>query len=198
MAKGLPLYKLTHTDKPLRASAPVLLVRLTEMMEWAQSIHDPALVDELHAMRIAAKRLRYTLELFAPVLLPQGETEAVLAIVADIQGRIGLIHDCDVLIPLVEETMQKEMNREKKKGMRKGGGPPKQLAATGLSALIQTKNRERDERYNDFLAFWDALPPHAFAERLTSLVSGDQPYETPTPASEDRADLGESPLDATS
>ena len=188
MAKALPLYKLTHTNKPLRASAPVLLVRLTEMMEWAQSVHDPANVDELHAMRIAAKRLRYTMELFAPVLEPADEAEAVLALVADIQERLGLIHDCDVLIPLLEATMHKEMEREKKKGMRKGGGPPVHLAAEGLSALMQTKGEERTARYHDFIAFWDALPPQAFAARVTRLVSAEG-YETPDP-SPDRAGEG--------
>ena len=197
MAKGLPLYKLTHTDKPLRASAPVLLVRLTEMMEWAQSVHDPDCVDELHAMRIAAKRLRYTLELFAPTLQPADETGAVSAIVADIQERLGLIHDCDVLAPLVEVTMKQEMKREKKKGLRKGGGPPVHLAAEGLSALLQTKNAERVERYNEFIAFWDNLPPEAFVERLTRLVSVET-YETPSVIPDDRALFGETTLDATS
>ena len=180
MAKGLPLYKLTHTDKPLRASAPVLLVRLTEMMEWAQSVHDPDCVDELHAMRIAAKRLRYTMELFAPVLEPKPEAEAVLELVADLQERLGQIHDCDVLVPLLEATMQKEMEREKKKGLRKGGGMPPHLAAEGLSALMQTKQAERATRYADFIAFWDSLPPSEFAARLTALVSADT-YETPAP-----------------
>ncbi len=168
MAKGVPIYKLTYPDQPLRFSAPVLLVRLNEMMEWAAAIHDPACVAELHNMRIAAKRLRYTMELFLPTIGPGAK--GLLKTVEEIQEQIGAIHDCDMLVPQLQDTMEREMKRERKRALKEGNGPPPFLAAEGLVALMHNKQEERNRRYQDFLAFWDALPPEDFAERLTGLV----------------------------
>jgi CHAD domain-containing protein len=169
MAKGFAIHKLTQPDGTLRESAPVLLIRLNEMMEWASSIHDPACVAELHSMRIAAKRLRYTLEIFAPTLGP--DAPKLLKIAEDIQEQIGLIHDCDVLLPLLHQTLEKEMDRERKKAMKKGGGLPPFLAAEGLVALMARKRAERQQRYRDFLAYWDRLPPEGLVDRFTRLVA---------------------------
>lgn len=173
MAKGVPIYKLTQTDKPLRTSAPVLLVRVSELMEWAESAHDPTCVEELHNMRIAAKRLRYTLEVFAPAL--GEEAASVVELVTDIQEQLGQIHDCDVLIPLLQETMDKEAERERKQALKKGATLPPYLAAEGLSALIARKKEERETRYHDFIRFWDALPPQSLTERFNKLVGNGAP-----------------------
>jgi CHAD domain-containing protein len=168
MAKGVPIHKLTQLDKPLNASAPVLLVRLNELIEWSGSVHDPANVEELHNMRIAAKRLRYTLEIFAPTLGP--DAGPLLKTVEEIQERIGAIHDCDVLFPLLSETLEREMEREKKQALRRGGGPPPYLAAEGLVALMTRKRDERERLYSEFIDFWNGLTPETLADRFSQLI----------------------------
>lgn len=178
MAKAVPIYKLTRPDAPLRVSAPVVLVRLQEMLEWSPAIHDPANVEELHNMRIAAKRLRYTLEIFAPSLGP--DAGATLKTVEEIQEQLGAIHDCDVLFPLLSATLEKEAEREKKEALRKGGGPPPYLAAEGLVTLLAKKRTEREERYRKFVAYWDSLPPETFTQTLAALVTIEE--ENPAPA----------------
>ena len=66
MAKALPLYAVNPRET-LRSNAPLMLhTRLEELYQFAPFIADPARVDELHNMRIAAKRLRYTMEIFQP------------------------------------------------------------------------------------------------------------------------------------
>ena len=74
-------------------------VRLEEMMMWGQYAHDPQRVNELHDLRIAAKRLRYTLEIFSDVL-PEG-TNAILEEVTRIQEELGNLHDGDVMMALL-------------------------------------------------------------------------------------------------
>lgn len=177
MAKGVPIHKLTQPDAPLRESATVLLVRMQEMYDWSPAIHHPENVDDLHNMRIAAKRLRYTMELFAPCFGPA--FAAAQKTVEEIQERIGAIHDCDVLIPLLRKTLDKETEREKKQALRKGGGPPPFLAAEGLVPLITRKQAEREQLYRDFLRFWDGLPPQRFFETLTAIVQGTPPPVPP-------------------
>jgi len=168
MAKAVPIYKMTLPDAPLRASAPVLLVRLQEMREFELHVRDPENVAELHNMRIAAKRLRYTLEIFASTL---GEDAyPLLKTVTDIQERLGDIHDADVLMDLLEATVEKETEREKRLCLKKNSGPPEQVAAVGLVALLARKREERERLYHEFVAFWDALPPDDLARRFTDLV----------------------------
>ncbi len=168
MAKAVPIHLLTQPEAPLRASAPVLLVRIQEMMEFATAARDPANVTELHDMRIAGKRLRYTLELFAPVL--GGRAFEVLGTVEQIQELLGSIHDCDVLIPLLEQTIDQETEREQKQATRKGGGLPQYLAAEGLAKLLGEKREERDRLYREFLALWDSLPAERFAQDVARLI----------------------------
>ena len=141
------------------------------MIAWSEGIHDPDNVEGLHNMRIAAKRLRYTMEIFAPVL-PES-APLVLRTIEDIQERIGKIHDCDVLFPLLHDTMQSEMKRERKDvARRRDVGPPPHLAAEGLVALIASKRAERASLYNDFLHWWEALPPASLGEQLEKVVAG--------------------------
>jgi len=169
MAKAVPIHKLTLPDAELRASAAVLLVRLEEMLEYAPAARNPANVAELHEMRIAAKRLRYTMEVFTPVLGP--DAPPVLAIITEVQERLGQIHDCDVLLPLLAQTLDKETKREHRTTFKSGAGLPPFLAAEGLAALMSRKRAERARLYEEFVAYWDALPPETFTQSLTDLVS---------------------------
>ena len=171
MAKGVPIQKLTKPNEPLRHSAPTLLIRVNEMMEWAAAVHDPACIEELHNMRIAAKRLRYTLEIFAPTL--GKDAGKLLKTVEDVQERLGFIHDCDVLIPLLEETLEKEMDRERRMA-RRGDPPPIHVAAEGLIPMMQRKRADRERLYREFIAFWDKLPPQKLVDDLTRVATSHE------------------------
>src|SRR5580692_2211211 len=102
MAKAFPLLAV-QIDGSLAANAALMLhIRLAEMYRFAKSVDDVLLVEDLHNMRIAAKRLRYTMEVFAPCFLT-AEFENLYDSVKNVQEQIGDIHDCDVRVPLVEE-----------------------------------------------------------------------------------------------
>jgi CHAD domain-containing protein len=58
---------------------------------------DPTEVVALHDMRIAAKRLRYILEITGPVFGPYAKTATRM--IKDLQELLGEIHDCDVQVP---------------------------------------------------------------------------------------------------
>ncbi|GAB4463449.1 MAG: hypothetical protein OHK0029_32070 [Armatimonadaceae bacterium] len=168
MAKAAAIYKMTFPDAPLRDSAEVLLVRWNEMIAWSDAIADPECVTELHQMRIAAKRLRYTLELFAPVL--GDEAQRVLKSVEEIQEQLGKIHDCDVLFPLIVKTVGAESEQEARRSDKRPDSLPPVLAAEGLSQLLADKRREREERYYRFLQFWHSLPPEGLGNDIRKLA----------------------------
>src|SRR5258708_38062596 len=74
-------------------------LRLEEVYSWDPYVDEPYNVRGLHNLRIATKRLRYTLETFAEVL--PALTESVMKELEQIQDELGSLHDSDVMIALL-------------------------------------------------------------------------------------------------
>ena len=89
-------------------SRAIILDRLREFEKLSNSLFEPLQVEALHEMRIAAKRLRYAVELFQPCWPRSIATVAKRA--ARMQTALGDLHDCDVWI----ETLGKQMFRARK------------------------------------------------------------------------------------
>lgn len=91
-------------DMPLDAALRrIAKTRLEEVRSFEHAVHDPDAVEDLHDMRIAAKRLRYVLEMSEPVVGPAAERGAKQA--KKLQDLLGEIHDCDEHLPLVERHL---------------------------------------------------------------------------------------------
>ena len=165
MAKALPLYAVSP-QASLRSNAPLMLhTRLEELYQFAPYISDPGKVDELHNMRIAAKRLRYTLEIFAPCFSGK-DFEKVSAQAKSIQEQIGEIHDRDVRGPLLQAFLDSHAVLR----------PEIRL---GLEHLIQSQHSERAALYRKFIAFWNKLQKQGFKrEFLQMLVPLEEGPET--------------------
>src|SRR3979411_2792989 len=86
------------------AAERILRVRLDELYSFAPRALDPSEERALHDMRIAAKRLRYLLELTAPCFGVYALTGAKRA--KQLQDLLGEIHDCDVMLPLVRDHLE--------------------------------------------------------------------------------------------
>jgi CHAD domain-containing protein len=87
--------------KPLRGNAAkIVRVRLDEMRSFAETALDPDAAEAQHDMRIAAKRLRYVLEIVGPCF--GTEAKAARRAAKELQGVLGEIHDCDVMLPRAE------------------------------------------------------------------------------------------------
>jgi CHAD domain-containing protein len=86
--------------KPLRPNAArILATRLDELRTLAAEALEPGAESAQHDMRIAAKRLRYVLEIAERCFAPEGE--AARGVAKELQGVLGEIHDCDVMLPRV-------------------------------------------------------------------------------------------------
>ncbi len=81
----LPLDRLAYTAGLAR------LERVEQRLTAAQSSDDPA---ALHRLRLAVKRLKYTLEPFLQVL---PRVDSAYAVICEVQERLGFAHDLDVL-----------------------------------------------------------------------------------------------------
>jgi CHAD domain-containing protein len=86
---------------PLRPNAArIVRVRLEELRSFAPAALEPSAAAAQHDMRIAAKRLRYVLEITGSCFGP--EAKAARDFAKELQGVLGEIHDCDVMLPRVE------------------------------------------------------------------------------------------------
>ena len=94
---------------------------------------DPRDVEALHDMRIAAKRLRYVLEVTAPGLRrPTRATAAKRA--KELQDLLGEIHDCDVQLPRVEGLIARLRPRTPPRCARAAGGRGRPRSRAGREA----------------------------------------------------------------
>ena len=87
-----PAKQLTY----LKMSRMIILELLKELENLSGGLYKPLEVESLHDMRIAAKRLRYALELFQTCWGRAFGSYAKRA--ARIQSALGDVHDCDVWI----------------------------------------------------------------------------------------------------
>jgi CHAD domain-containing protein len=93
--------------KPLRRNAArIVATRLDELRSFAGDALDPSAATAQHSMRIAAKRLRYVLEIVEGCF--GDEAIAARRAAKELQGVLGEIHDCDVMQPHAEgvESLQ--------------------------------------------------------------------------------------------
>lgn len=77
-------------------SQEILRDRLKEFEKRSDGLFRPLDVTALHDLRIAAKRLRYAIELLAPCFSRSISTHAKRA--ARLQAALGDLHDCDIWI----------------------------------------------------------------------------------------------------
>ena len=126
--------------------------------------------EALHDMRIAAKRLRYILELAHPVFGAYA-AEAVKA-VKELQEILGDIHDADVQTPEVAQLLAELVAADVL-----AGAPAHRDHYAGLLALVVELQVRRLERFERFLALWEELESGEFRSRLVNAT-----HERPRPA----------------
>jgi len=87
---------------PLRPNASrIVRTRIDELHGFADKALAPDASASQHDMRIAAKRLRYVLEIVGPCI--GEEAKAARDAAKSVQAVLGDLHDCDLMLPKVEQ-----------------------------------------------------------------------------------------------
>ena len=89
-----------------QVATAVIKKRVGELKGLADSLHKPHRTKRLHRMRIAAKRLRYAVELFAPCWGDRSMSFGRQ--IAQMQSSLGGLHDCDVWIEYFGDWLSQE------------------------------------------------------------------------------------------
>jgi hypothetical protein len=178
--KAQPVKKLDATRSLGENAARIVQVRLDEMLAFAPRALDGKTKAQ-HDMRIAAKRLRYVLELTGFVFGKPADTARRRA--RDLQDILGEIHDCDVMLPRVRDH-QKRLQRADAGAVRSKAGrapdleprlaarAPHRTAYRGLDVLAVYLEARRELLEDRFADFWRGQEQTGTWVRLHRVVDG--------------------------
>lgn len=99
MAKASPISGLDAQAPVTKNARAIVQARLDDLYGWEKYVDSTYSIRELHDLRIAAKRLRYTFEVFEEVL--PAECASFVEQLTQLQDELGALHDSDVLIALL-------------------------------------------------------------------------------------------------
>ena len=172
------------------AAERIVRARLGELYSFVPRALDPREVESLHDLRIAAKRLRYVLEVTGPFLGEYAPKAAKRA--RDIQDLVGEIHDCDVQRPEVLGLID-ELRARDAQELRRAAGDAEDLdpalaaetthraAYRGLEVLATHLQARRALLFERFLALWDRLEQEGFRRKLERAI-GERSSPEPAPS----------------
>jgi hypothetical protein len=156
--------KKLDPDGPLGENAArIVKVRLDELCSLSPKALERDRVKAQHDMRIAAKRLRYVLEVTGFCFGRPADTARRRA--RDLQDILGEMHDCDVMLPLVREHIER-LQAEDAEAVRTKAGEtpdldprlaaraPHRTAYRGLDVLSVYLRARRELLFDRFVAFW--------------------------------------------
>jgi uncharacterized protein YdaU (DUF1376 family) len=161
-------------------AARIVQVRLDEMIAFAPRALDGKKKAQ-HDMRIAAKRLRYVLEVTGFCFGRPADTARRRA--RDLQDILGEIHDCDVMLPRVRGHL-KELQQADARTVRERAGKapdldprlaarsPHRTAYRGLDVLAVYLEARRELLDDRFVAFWKRQEETGTWKRLERAVDG--------------------------
>jgi CHAD domain-containing protein len=112
---------------PLRPNASrIAQTRLDELRGFADEALAPDASTAQHDMRIAAKRLRYVLEIVGPCIGEEARAARLAA--RELQSVLGDLHDCDMMLPKAE----------------------------GIESLAAALRERRERLFHSFVELWQA------------------------------------------
>jgi len=106
--------------------ARIVSVRLDELRGFADAALAPGASEAQHNLRIAAKRLRYVLEIFESCL--GDEAKAAHRAAKRLQSVLGDLHDCDLMLAKVEH----------------------------IGSVVAVLRERRERLFHDFVELWQA------------------------------------------
>lgn len=172
--------KKLDPEAPLDENAArIIHIRLDELRSFVPDVLDPSEIEAQHDMRIAAKRLRYVLEVTGfcfgkPAVAARRRAR-------ELQGLLGEIHDCDVMLPRVQAEIEAMRADDARAVLLRAGEAedldprlaaraPHRTAYRGLELLAVHLRARRALLFERFREFWQAETSKGTWARLESAV----------------------------
>lgn len=181
-----------------------ILGRLNQLLLLQDCLGRPDDQQSHHAMRIAAKRLRYTLEIVRPIY--SGRLDATLEAIKQVQTLLGEVHDCDVWQEQLDRFAKDERRRIKS---YYGHAAPFTRLNAGIEYLRQDRIRHRQQCFQNLVRLWGELDVQEAWDKMVSVVQSEsealkvserskeeeKPVDSSVVAKEDAADRADAEND---
>lgn len=132
------------------AGSDLILASLNDLLARGTRIYEPFNSKALHKLRLAAKHLRYAIELFAQCW--DGTLDPHARAIAKLQSHLGEVHDADAWIEFLGRDIEHNTGRKHHR----------QTAAWLISEFTRRRTRE----YRSALKLWNEWETSNIAERL--------------------------------
>jgi CHAD domain-containing protein len=154
-----------YSPAACRQAGQFVLERLEQLLARQDSLDDPQDCEGHHALRIAVKRLRYTLEVAKP--LCPGRLEEFVDAAKRLQTLLGDVHDCDVWQEQLAEFARRESARLTK---RFGGQGRFTRLVPGIEFVKCERAAHRAAVFQELVRYWRELDEQKTWQRLRGLV----------------------------
>jgi len=144
---------------------------IDELIAYAPSLQQSQDHTSQHAMRIAAKKLRYSLEILCPLLGPA--VQPVLQALEEFQTLMGQLHDCQVWLMELEALQdRKQLRRIRKNWENAGLGSAWTTEAfrTAVCWLQEDRRLTQAKLQEEAGWFWHERLQEEVTDRLASLI----------------------------
>ncbi len=157
------------------AGRKILARRIKQLERGGLSLYTPHKPGPLHDLRLDAKRLRYALELLSPCW--EGKLNAYADEVAGLQTALGELHDCDVWIESLGQTLRAAHDeRHASKDSLTLSVNARDNERRAALWLLRHFAKERTRHYRAALARWHAWENFRLLAHLHSLITAsDEP-----------------------
>lgn len=160
------LHKIDFYSKDVyQRSYMAISMQLENFLSFEPYVQQPEEVKKLHAMRIAAKKLRYTMEIFSE--LYSDKLANSIDAVKNIQTILGEINDCVVWIEFLQQFLDDERRRTLEYF---GNSRAFNRLKHGITHLQMDRSQYKDKLYVDFLEFWLKTKKENLWEKLLNQI----------------------------
>jgi len=150
-------WSLSNAGTPLRSAPAIrhcgreIRSRLKKLLKLEAALDDVEVVPPHHQMRIAVKRLRYTMEICSPMF--DKRLDDAIEVARKLQSLLGEIRDCDVWAGTIETFIEDEHRRTVEYfGHDRDFGSLR----PGLEYLKRERAAHRQAVFDELVAFWKA------------------------------------------
>ncbi|MBP2132738.1 putative phosphoesterase [Methanomicrobium sp. W14] len=141
-------------------------MKMEGLFWYERYVSDPENKRMHHEMRIAAKRLRYTMEAFSD--LYDNDMKDHIKSVKRLQDLLGEIHDCDVW----SEFLTQFLEQEKRRVLAFFGNMDFcNVIIPGIEHLREDRILKRKSLYDEFTEYWDELKKNNEWESVRKTIS---------------------------
>lgn len=160
MAKALPIPGLTADTSFAVAAVATVRVRAEELLAHADGVLDVEQIERVHDMRVATRRLRAALEVYAPCF-PKRQYRRVLRDVKTLADALGARRDPDVQL----------------EGLERFAAALPDADQRGILRFMATARADQERGNERLEAALSELDPAALAGRIAELIAA---VEIPT------------------